>query len=79
MYAHQAKLDRSSIVINKITVVGSRRGYFPAAIGFLEEDAINTVSIISKRFPLEKGVAPLRAAKEGTVLNVLLDRGRPGI
>jgi len=72
-YAAHPKVDLSPIVINEITVVGSRCGSFPPAIRFLEQNAIDTESLISKRFPLGRGFAALRAAKESDVLKVVLD------
>jgi len=74
-YAEQPNLDLSPIVINEITVVGSRCGHFPPAIGFLEKNTIDVVSLISKRFPLEKGVKALQAAKGRDALKVVLDIG----
>jgi len=74
-YAEQPKLDLSPLVINEITVVGSRCGHFPPALRFLEQEAIDTTSLISKRFPLEKGVKALQAAKGSDTLKVVLDIG----
>jgi threonine dehydrogenase-like Zn-dependent dehydrogenase len=74
-YAELPKLDLSPVVINEITVVGSRCGPFPPAIRFLEQGGIDTVSLISRRFPLGKGVNALKAAKRSDALKVVLDIG----
>lgn len=72
-YAEQPTLDLSPVVINEITVVGSRCGHFPPAIRLLEQGAVDTASLISKRFPLDEGVEALKAAEESDVLKVVLD------
>ncbi|MFI4861312.1 MAG: alcohol dehydrogenase catalytic domain-containing protein [Phycisphaerales bacterium JB063] len=66
-------LDLSPIVIHEINVVGSRCGPFGAAIEGLSSDAIDVVSLISRRMKLDDGAAVLDAARKPGVLKVLLE------
>ena len=72
-YAERSKIDLSPIVINEINIVGSRCGNFPSAIRLLASKKIDVVSLISSRFPLERGLEALQAAEEKTSLKVILD------
>jgi threonine dehydrogenase-like Zn-dependent dehydrogenase len=60
------------IVINEVTVVGSRCGPFAPALAALEAGTVDVERMISATFPLDQGIAALdRAARPG-VLKVLL-------
>jgi len=65
-------LDAAPVIVNEITLVGSRCGRFEPALRLLRTGKIRVVGMISDRFPLAQ--APLafdRAARKG-VLKVLL-------
>ena len=68
-----AALALAQIVIDEITVVGSRCGPFEKALAALERRDIDVTSLISQRFPLEQGVQALQKAGEAGVLKVLID------
>lgn len=62
----------SRIVVDEITVVGSRCGRFGPALELLERGKIDVAPLISDEFPLAEGVAAMDRASERGVLKVLL-------
>jgi threonine dehydrogenase-like Zn-dependent dehydrogenase len=65
-------IDTAPIVVNEITLVGSRCGRFEPAIRLLQSGAINVSDMVSEERPLSKAsLAFTRAGKKG-VLKVLL-------
>lgn len=66
-------VDTAALVVNEISVIGSRCGRFEAALPLLEANLIAVEPLISARFPLAAaGDAFARAAAPG-VLKVLLN------
>jgi len=66
-------IDTAPIIVNEITLVGSRCGRFEAALPLLENPLIRVEEMIADRFPLREAPAAFaRAAGPGT-LKVLLD------
>ena len=61
------------IVIDEVTIVGSRCGPFDRALSALAEGQVTVGPLISDRFDLSRGVDALDAAKNRPVLKVLLD------
>jgi threonine dehydrogenase-like Zn-dependent dehydrogenase len=70
--AETAPLNLAPLVINEITVVGSRCGSFAPALGALEAGSVDVTSLISARRPLHAGVEALQLAATPGVLKVLL-------
>ncbi|GMR04169.1 MAG: alcohol dehydrogenase catalytic domain-containing protein [Thermodesulfobacteriota bacterium] len=66
-------VDLNRIVIDEITVIGSRCGPFGPAIKALAEKSIDVSPLISKIFPLEEGVEALDYASGNGVVKVLLN------
>ena len=60
------------IVVDEISVVGSRCGRFAPALELLERGAVDVASLISEEFPLREGARAMRRAEEKGVLKVLL-------
>jgi len=71
--AETAPLSLAPLVINEITVVGSRCGSFPPALHALESASVDVRPLISKRFRLQDAVTALQAAASPGVLKVLLE------
>lgn len=69
----KAGVDLSPIVINELNVIGSRCGPFGEALDVLSSEAVDVVSLISRRMKLGDGVAALEQAGRGGVLKVLLE------
>jgi threonine dehydrogenase-like Zn-dependent dehydrogenase len=66
------EMDTASIVVDEISIVGSRCGRFAPALDLLSKRAIDIDSLISEEYPLQDGIHAMeRAAKKG-VLKVLL-------
>ncbi len=76
--AQPAQLNLAPLVINEITLVGSRCGRFAPALRALEQQRIDVESLIAARFPLRDGERALRAAASRGVLKVILEIGSAG-
>jgi threonine dehydrogenase-like Zn-dependent dehydrogenase len=67
-------VDAARIVVEEITVIGSRCGRFTPALALLERGAVNVTSLVSEVMSLERAESALaRAAAPGT-LKILLER-----
>ena len=71
--AGEQTLSLAPIVIDEITVVGSRCGPFATALKALQEDLIDVLPLISSRFPLGQGASAIEEARVKPVLKVILD------
>ena len=65
-------LNLSMVVVDEITLVGSRCGPFPAALRLLEQRLVDVESLIHATYPLDDGLAAFERAVEPGVLKVLL-------
>jgi threonine dehydrogenase-like Zn-dependent dehydrogenase len=65
-------LRASRIVVDEISVVGSRCGRFAPALELLKAEAVDVESLISEAHPLSDGVRAIARASEPGVLKVLL-------
>lgn len=65
-------LNLAPIVIDEVTVVGSRCGPFREAIRGLAEKAVDVTSLIHRRMKLEQGLEAMELAGQPGVLKVLL-------
>jgi threonine dehydrogenase-like Zn-dependent dehydrogenase len=65
-------LEMWRVVVDEITIVGSRCGKFAPALELLEKGLVNVEDLISEEFPLEKGVQAMDRAAEKGVMKVLL-------
>jgi alcohol dehydrogenase len=65
-------LNLSSIVVDEITLVGSRCGPFPEALRLLEQRLVEVEPLIHATFPLAEGLAAFEKAVAPGVLKVLL-------
>ncbi|MCU1290636.1 MAG: alcohol dehydrogenase [Acidobacteria bacterium] len=69
----KANLEMWRVVVDEITIVGSRCGRFAPALDLLENGSIEVTDLISEEFPLSKGVEAMRRAAEKGVLKVVLN------
>ena len=69
-------VDTAPIIVNEITLVGSRCGRFEAALPLLQHQVIRVEEMIADRFPLRQAATGFRRAAERGVLKVLLLGGR---
>jgi threonine dehydrogenase-like Zn-dependent dehydrogenase len=72
-YHEPAALDLSSVVVNEITILGSRCGRFRPAIDLLSAGAININPLITSEFPFEDCLLAFQKAAEPESLKVVLN------
>ncbi|MBI4523516.1 MAG: alcohol dehydrogenase catalytic domain-containing protein [Deltaproteobacteria bacterium] len=70
--AREHTLSLAPLVINEVTVVGSRCGRFPPALEALAQGKIAVKPLIEKVYPLSHGVDALQHAAQPGTLKVLL-------
>lgn len=60
------------VVVDEITIIGSRCGRFSPALDLLKNRKVDVESLISDEFPLAQGVEAMEKAKQKGVMKVLL-------
>ena len=65
-------VDAARIVVDEISVTGSRCGRFAPALELLKNNAVDVKSLISEEYGLADGVRAMRRATEPGVIKVLL-------
>jgi threonine dehydrogenase-like Zn-dependent dehydrogenase len=70
--ADEHRLSLAPLVINEISVVGSRCGLFPPALRALTDETVAVTPLIDATFPLGDGPAALEHAARRGVRKVLL-------
>jgi threonine dehydrogenase-like Zn-dependent dehydrogenase len=68
----QSAIETSAIVVNEVTLVGSRCGRFAPALAALESGRIDVEPLIEREYALENGIAAMAEAASPGVLKVLL-------
>ncbi|HXS96729.1 MAG TPA: alcohol dehydrogenase catalytic domain-containing protein [Candidatus Limnocylindrales bacterium] len=68
----QVPIDTAPIIVNELTLVGSRCGRFEAAMPLLAHELIRVEDMIADRFPLREAPAAFERAAQKGVLKVLL-------
>lgn len=71
-YAGDLSLNMSSLVVDEITLVGSRCGPFEPALRCLAEGRLDPTVLISGRYPLERGVEALAQAGKPGIFKILI-------
>lgn len=71
-YTDIPRIDITQIVVNEITVVGSRCGSFSTALRYLERGLIDVDSLIDSQYMLDDALDAITHAGEKGVLKVLL-------
>lgn len=66
-------LDLTAVVVNEITIVGSRCGQFAPALEALAQGSPPVERLVSARYPLEQAAEALQAAGEPGTLKILID------
>lgn len=67
-----SELNAAPIVVDEISIVGSRCGRFAPALDLLSKGAIDVDSLISEEYPLAKGIHAMGRAGQKGILKVLL-------
>lgn len=71
-YAGRSPIETWRIVVDEISVVGSRCGRFGPALEWLQRRPVNLSGLISEEFPLADGVRAFETAQKSGILKVLL-------
>lgn len=66
------EIDQARLVVDEITILGSRCGRFQPALDLLKKGAIDIDSLISEEYPLSRGVHAMERAGKKGVLKVFL-------
>ncbi|MGI0493617.1 MDR/zinc-dependent alcohol dehydrogenase-like family protein [Alkalinema pantanalense CENA528] len=74
-YAGQLSLDMSAIVVDELTIVGSRCGPFAPALDLLALGKVDVTPLIQARYPLSQGLSAFDQAQQKGTLKVLLEMG----
>ncbi|ARV60959.1 alcohol dehydrogenase [Nostocales cyanobacterium HT-58-2] len=74
-YAGKLNLDASSLVVDEITLIGSRCGPFAPALELLAQGKVDVKPMIHASYPLVEGLAAFERAQTKGVLKVLLEIG----
>ena len=69
-------IDTASVIVNEITLIGSRCGRFEPALNLLRARKINVADMISETLPLAEAKRAFALAAKRGVLKVLLDPAR---
>lgn len=65
-------IDASRVVVDEISIIGSRCGRFGPALDLLKKGAVDVDSLISAEYPLARGLDAMKRAGARGVLKVLL-------
>ncbi len=71
-YHGEAEVDLSRLVVDEVTLVGSRCGPFIPALELLRKGQVDVASLISATLPLEEGVRAFQLARKRETVKVLL-------
>ena len=71
-YKGEMQVNFSSIVVDEITIIGSRCGPFAPALRLMEEKVVDPFALIAAEYRLDEGLKALEEAAQAGVLKVLL-------
>lgn len=72
-YAGHLTFDASSLVVDEITLIGSRCGPFPEALELLSQNKVDVKYLIQDSYALENAIAAFDRAQQRGVLKILLE------
>jgi threonine dehydrogenase-like Zn-dependent dehydrogenase len=70
--AEKFSVNLAPLVVNEITVVGSRCGPFEPALKALSDGSVRVSEMISKTFPMERALEAFEFASRPAALKVLI-------
>ncbi len=74
-YAGHPSIKASALVVDEITVIGSRCGPFERALSLLEDGLVEVEELVEATYPLERGEEAFEHASRPGALKVLLEIG----
>jgi threonine dehydrogenase-like Zn-dependent dehydrogenase len=72
-FAAAEALNLSPLVVDEVTVIGSRCGPMDRALSALAAGEVDVSALVSRRYPLARATEALRAAAEAENVKVLID------
>jgi threonine dehydrogenase-like Zn-dependent dehydrogenase len=72
-YAGRLTIDASALVVDEITLIGSRCGPFAAALDLLKTGQVDVQPLIQARYSLDDGIEAFQHAQQRGMLKVLLE------
>jgi len=72
-YAGDTRINLASIVVDEITILGSRCGPFAKALDLLTRGEVDVRPLIHARYPLREGLAAFEYAARPGVMKVLIE------
>ena len=72
-FAGREPVNLASLVVDEVTLIGSRCGPFPDALDVLARGEVDVGNLISRHVPLEQAGEALELAAQPDVIKVLLD------
>lgn len=72
-YAGDLNINASALVVDEITLIGSRCGPFDRALDILATDRIQVEPLIQDRYSLEQGVEAFHHARKRGTLKILIE------
>ena len=71
--AGSVNIDTALVIVNELTLIGSRCGRFKPALRLLQQGEIEVENLIQGRLPLQEAAEAFRRAGERGTLKILLD------
>lgn len=78
-YRGEATVDFSSVVVDELTIVGSRCGPFAPALALLETGRVDPLPLVEARYPLERGIEAFAHAGRRGTLKILVEPSAIGL
>ncbi|HOD84759.1 MAG: 2-deoxy-scyllo-inosamine dehydrogenase [Planctomycetes bacterium ADurb.Bin126] len=75
--AAKSGMNLAPLVVDEITVVGSRCGPFGEALKLLATGQVDVTALLSRTLPLDRGLEALEAARSSNAMKVLIEVARP--
>lgn len=72
-YHDQISINPSNVVVDEITLIGSRCGRFEVALKFLEEKKVSPSRLLQHNFSISQALDAFKKAQESGVLKVTLE------
>ena len=72
-YHGKNPVDMTALVINEVSLIGSRCGPFPKALQLLNERRVDVESLITDQYPLSRGLDAIQHAAQKGALKVILE------
>jgi threonine dehydrogenase-like Zn-dependent dehydrogenase len=76
-YAGSLEVDAAALVVDEITLIGSRCGPFQPALRLLTDATVDVLPLIEARYPLAQGLEAFNHARRPGAMKVLVEMTQP--